>query len=203
MTQITLPAGANAARTQAVIDMVEDYFLNDEKDAVESVFMTLGFGFGGSGENAAMAFVRLKDFDQRTDSALSASAISQRASAHFRKIRDAEVFVLAPPAIQGLGQSNGFSMYLGDTGNRGRDALIAASNPLAGLALEDDTVGNVRGNTRTLESQLKIDIDQEKAGALGVGISGINNLISVAFAGSNVNDFVYNGEIKPVYVQAD
>ncbi len=203
MTQITLPAGANAARTQAVIDMVEDYFLNDEKDAVESVFMTLGFGFGGSGENAAMAFVRLKDFDQRTDSALSASAILQRASAHFRKIRDAEVFVLAPPAIQGLGQSNGFSMYLEDTGNRGRDALIAASNTLADLALKDDTVGNVRGNTRTLESQLKIDIDQEKAGALGVGISGINNLISVAFAGSNVNDFVYNGEIKPVYVQAD
>ncbi|MBB5043961.1 multidrug efflux pump [Shinella fusca] len=203
MTQITLPAGANAARTQAVIDMVEDYFLNDEKDAVESVFMTLGFGFGGSGENAAMAFVRLKDFDQRTDSALSASAISQRASAHFRKIRDAEVFVLAPPAIQGLGQSNGFSMYLEDTGNRGRDALIAASNTLADLALKDDTVGNVRGNTRTLESQLKIDIDQEKAGALGVGISGINNLISVAFAGRNVNDFVYNGEIKPVYVQAD
>jgi len=203
MTQITLPAGANAARTQAVIDMVEDYFLNDEKDAVQSVFMTLGFGFGGSGENAAMAFVRLKDFDQRTDSARSASAISQRASAHFRKIRDAEVFVLAPPAIQGLGQSNGFSMYLEDTGNWGRDALIAASNQLADLAQADDTVGNVRGNTRTLESQLKIDIDQEKAGALGVGISGINNLISVAFAGSNVNDFVYNGEIKPVYVQAD
>ena len=203
MTQITLPAGANAARTQAVIDMVENYFLTEEKDAVQSVFMTLGFGFGGSGENAAMAFVRLKDFDARTDTSLSASAISQRASAHFRKIRDAEVFVLAPPAIQGLGQSNGFSMYLEDTGNRGRDALTAASNQLADLAQQDDTVGNVRGNTRTLESQLKIEIDQEKAGALGVDLSGINGLISTAFAGSNVNDFVYNGEIKPVYVQAD
>ncbi len=203
MTQITLPAGANAARTQAVIDMVENYFLTEEKDAVQSVFMTLGFGFGGSGENAAMAFVRLKDFDARTDTSLSASAISQRASAYFRKIRDAEVFVLAPPAIQGLGQSNGFSMYLEDTGNRGRDALTAASNQLADLAQQDDTVGNVRGNTRTLESQLKIEIDQEKAGALGVDLSGINGLISTAFAGSNVNDFVYNGEIKPVYVQAD
>jgi len=203
MTQITLPAGANAARTQAVIDMVEDYFLNDEKDAVQSVFMTLGFGFGGSGENAAMAFVRLKDFDARKEASLSASAISQRASAHFRKIRDAEVFVLAPPAIQGLGQSNGFSMYLEDTGNRGRDALTAASNRLADLAQADDTVGNVRGNTRTLESQLKIEVDQEKAGALGIDLSGINGLISTAFAGSNVNDFVYNGEIKPVYVQAD
>ncbi len=203
MTQITLPAGANAARTQAVIDLVEDYFLTEEKDAVQSVFMTLGFGFGGSGENAAMAFVRLKDFDVRKDAALSASAISQRASAYFRQIRDAEVFVLAPPAIQGLGQSNGFSMYLEDTGNRGRDALTAASNRLADLAQADDTVGNVRGNTRTLESQLKIEVDQEKAGALGVDLSGINGLISTAFAGSNVNDFVYNGEIKPVYVQAD
>ena len=203
MTQITLPAGANAARTQAVIDTVENYFLTEEKDAVQSVFMTLGFGFGGSGENAAMAFVRLKDFDARTDKALSASAISQRASAHFRKIRDAEVFVLSPPAIQGLGQSNGFSLYLEDTGNNGRDALTAASNRLADLAQTDDTVGNVRGNTRTLESQLKIEIDQEKAGALGVDLSGINGLISTAFAGSNVNDFVYNGEIKPVYVQAD
>ncbi|MEW9614979.1 efflux RND transporter permease subunit [Shinella sp. S4-D37] len=203
MTQITLPAGANAARTQAVIDMVEDYFLTEEKDAVQSVFMTLGFGFGGSGENAAMAFVRLKDFDARKDAPLSASAISQRASAHFRQIRDAEVFVLAPPAIQGLGQSNGFSLYLEDTGNNGRDALTAASNRLADLAQADDTVGNIRGNTRTLESQLKIEVDQEKAGALGVDLGGINGLISTAFAGSNVNDFVYNGEIKPVYVQAD
>src|SRR5690606_26483866 len=203
MTQITLPAGANAARTQAVIDMVEDYFLNDEKDAVESVFMTLGFGFGGSGENAAMAFVRLKDFDQRTDSALSASAISQRASAHFRKIRDAEVFVLAPPAIQGLGQNSGFSMYLEDTGNKGRDALIEASNRLADSAQSNAVVADIRGNTRTLEAQLKIDIDQEKASALGISLSDLNSLITTAFSGSNVNDFVYKGEIKPVYVQAD
>ncbi len=203
MTQITLPSGANAARTQAVINMVEDYFLNEEKDAVQSVFMTLGFGFGGSGENAAMAFVRLKDFDQRTDPSLSASAISMRATMHFRAIRDAEVFVLAPPQIQGLGQSNGFSMYLEDTGNRGRTALSEAGNDLADLAQKDDTVASVRGNTRTLESQLKIDIDQEKAGALGVDISGINSLIATAFSGSNVNDFVHNGEIKPVYVQAD
>lgn len=203
MTQISLPAGANAARTQAVIDLVEDYFLNDEKDAVQSVFTTLGFGFNGSGENAAMAFVRLKDFDQRTDKRLLASAISQRASAHFRAIRDADVFVLAPPAIQGLGQSNGFSMFLQDTGNRGRTELMAASNTLADLAGRDQSLAAVRGNTRTLESQLKIDIDQEKAGAFGLAIGDINNLISVAFSGSNVNDFVYNGEIKPVYVQAD
>ncbi len=203
MTQITLPSGANAARTQAVIDMVRDYYLNDEKEAVQSVFMTLGFGFGGSGENAAMGFVRLKDFDQRTDSRLSAAAVQQRASAHFRKIRDAEVFVLAPPAIHGLGQSSGFSMYLEDTANRGRDALIDASNRLADNAQSNAVVADMRGNTRTLEAQLKIDIDQQKASALGVSLSDLNSLITTAFSGTNVNDFVYKGEIKPVYVQAD
>lgn len=203
MTQITLPAGANAARTQAVIDLVQDYYLNEEKDAVQSVFMTLGFGFGGSGENAAMGFVRLKDFDARSDSRLSASAVQQRASAHFRKIRDAEVFVMMPPAIQGLGQTNGFSMYLQDTANNGRDALTAASNTLADNANGNSVVSDIRGNTRTLEAQLKINIDQEKASALGISLSDLNSMIATAFSGTQVNDFIYKGEIKPVIVQAD
>ncbi|SMD19332.1 efflux RND transporter permease subunit [Rhizobium sp. RU36D] len=204
MTQITLPAGANAARTQAVIDMVENYYLTQEKDAVQSVFMTLGFGFGGSGENAAMGFIRLKDFDLRTgDPNLAAKAVAARASAYFGKIRDAQVFVLAPPAIQGLGQSSGFSMYLEDAGNTGRDALTAASNTLADDSTKTTEIANVRGNTRTLESQLKVSIDQEKAGALGIELSAINSIISTAFSGNYVNDFALNGEIKPVYVQAD
>jgi multidrug efflux pump len=129
--------------------------------------------------------------------------VAQRASAYFRQIRDAEVFVLAPPAIQGLGQSSGFSMYLEDTGNQGRDALTDASNALADAAAGNSVIQNIRGNTRTLEAQLKIDIDQEKAGAFGIDVSAINSLISTAFSGTNVNDFVYRGEIKPVYVQAD
>lgn len=203
MTMITLPAGANAARTQAVIDKVQNYYLTEEKGAVQSVFMTLGFGFSGSGENTAMGFVRLKDFDQRTDSRLSASAVAARASTYFRAIRDAEVFVLAPPAIQGLGQTSGFSMYLEDSGNKGRDALIAAANTLADKATGNTSIANIRGNTRTLESQLKINVDRQKAGALGVDLSGINSLISTVFSGTDVNDFVYRGEIKPVYVQGD
>lgn len=203
MTMITLPAGANAARTQAVIDKVQNYYLTKEKDAIQSVFMTLGFGFSGSGENTAMGFVRLKDFDQRTDSRLSASAIATRASAYFRAIRDAEVFVLAPPAIQGLGQTSGFSMYLEDSGNEGREALNAAANTLADKAATSTSIANLRGNTRTLESQLKISIDRQKAGALGVDLSDINSLITTVFSGSDVNDFIYRGEIKPVYVQGD
>lgn len=203
MAQISLPAGANAARTQAVIDLVENYFLTQEEDAVESVFTTLGFSFSGSGENAAMGFIRLKDFDLRTDERLSASAVAQRAMGHFRQIRDAEVFVLAPPAIQGLGQTSGFTMYLEDTGNQGRDALTAASNELADATAGNAVIQNIRGNTRTLEAQLKIEIDQEKAGALGVDVSAINSIISTAFSGTRVNDFIHRGEIKPVYVQAD
>jgi multidrug efflux pump len=202
-TQITLPPGANAARTQAVVDIVENYYLQHESDAVQSVFTNLGFGYGSSGENAASAFVRLKDFDQRTDPRLSAAAVARRATAYFRQIRDAQVFVLAPPAIRGLGQSDGFSMYLEDTGNQGRDALRAASNQLADDAGKSPNIDNVRGNTKTLESQLSINIDQEKAGALGVDLAAANALIGTVFAGSYVNDFIQNGEIKPVYVQAD
>jgi multidrug efflux pump len=203
ITQITLPDGANAARTQAVIDMVEDYYLTQEEDAVESAFMTLGFSFGGSGENAAMGFIRLKDFGERIDERLSAAAVAQRASEYFRQIRDAQVFVLSPPAIQGLGQTGGFSMYLEDTGNQGRTALTAASNAFADSAVGNPIIANIRGNTRTLEAQLRIDIDQEKAGAMGIDLSAIDSLITTVFSGSNVNDFVYRGEIKPVYVQAD
>ena len=203
ITQISLPDGANAARTEAVVKVVEDYYLNHEKDAVESVFSTVGFSFGGSGENSAMAFVRLKDFSQRKSKSLSAQAVVGRAIAYFQKIRDAQVFALAPPAIQGLGQSSGFTMYLMDTANNGRDALNTASNTLAQQANSDSLLSNVRGNAATPESQLKIVIDQEKAGALGVDLSAANALLGTVFGGTDVNDFIYNGQIRPVYVEAD
>jgi multidrug efflux pump len=202
MTMISLPNGANAARTQAVIDLVEDYYVNVESEAVESVFMTLGSGFGGNGENSAQGFIRLKDFDERTDPNLSASAVSARASAYFAKIRDAQIFAQAPPAIQGLGQSNGFSMMLLDTGNSGTTALGEAANQLATNTEGSALVSNIRGNTRELDSQLKVTIDQEKAGALGVDLAAANALLRAAFSGSTVNDFIYEGEIKPVIMTA-
>ncbi|MDR3472018.1 MAG: efflux RND transporter permease subunit [Devosia sp.] len=203
ITQVTLPDGANATRTKAVTKVVEDYFLNQEKDSVQSVFTAVGFGFSGSGENNAMAFVRLKDFAERTSKSQSASAIAGRASGYFRKIRDAQVFALSPPTIIGLGNSNGFTMYLEDTGNNGRDALDAASNQLAQAASASGLVSGVRGNATTTQSQLKIVIDQEKAGALGVDLSDANSLLGTVFGGTDVNDFLYNNKIRPVYVQAD
>jgi multidrug efflux pump len=203
ITQIELPDGANAARTQAVVDLVEDYYLNRETETVESVFTTVGFSFGGSGENNAMAFVRLKDFEERTTDFQSAAALAGRAMGYFSQIRDAQVFALAPPAIQGLGQSGGFSMYLLDTGNNGRDALDEASNQLAGLANQSASVTNVRGNAGTVESQLRIVIDQERAGAFGIDLSAANALLGTVFGGRSVNDFIYEGDLRPVYVQAD
>lgn len=203
ITQISLPAGANAARTQAVIDLVEDYYLTQEADTVETIFMNLGFSWGGGGESYAMGYIRLKDFGERADARHSASAVAQRAMAYFSQIRDADIFVLAPPAIQGLGQSDGFSLYLEDTGNRGREALMEASNELAQRAEASPNIENVRGNIRTLESQIEVVIDHEKAGALGVDLGAANALIGIVFGGTYVNDFLHNGEIKPVYVQGD
>lgn len=203
ITQITLPDGANAARTSAVVKAVEKYYLENEKADVESVFATVGFGFGGSGENNAMAFVRLKDFSERKGTDQSASAIAGRASAYFASIRDAQIFALAPPAIIGLGQSNGFAMYLEDTGNQGRDALNAAASELTQQANSGGKVTNARASATTTETQLKINIDQEKAGALGVDLSAANALLGTVFGGNKVNDFNYNGNLRPVYVQGD
>jgi multidrug efflux pump len=203
MTMITLPDGANAARTQAVLDIVEDYYLTQESDTVESVFATVGFSLGGSGENSAMAFVKLKPFEERTTESQSASALAGRAFMYFQQIRDAQVFALMPPVIQGLGSSGGFEMVLLDNANNGTEALNRASNELAELAGQTSEVTSVRGNAGELESQLKVVIDQEKAGALGVDLSSANALLGVALAGTTVNDFDLDGELKPVMVKGE
>lgn len=203
ITSIQLPNGASAERTKAVLTQVENYFLTSEKDDVEAVFSALGFSFSGSGDNYALAFVRLKDFDLRKSKQQAASAIAMRALMSLSQIRDAQIFTLAPPTIQGLGQSGGFDMVMLDTGNQGSEALNAASNQLAQEAQTTKEVTNVRGNAGQLDSQLKVAIDLEKAGALGVDIQAANAILQVAFAGYHVNDFIRDGDIKPVIVQSD
>jgi multidrug efflux pump len=203
MTSIQLPVGATSARTLDVVKQVEDHFLTQEKDAVDSVFVALGFGFNGSGQNAAMAFVKLKDFDQRTDKNLSASAVAGRAMAAFSGIRDAQVFALSPPALPNLGNSNGFEMYLQDTAGAGQQELAAARDQLLAMARENPLVSGVRQGGQEDQPEFRIDIDQAKARALGVDLGDINDTISVGFAGSYVNDFIDRGKVKPVYLQAD
>jgi multidrug efflux pump len=200
---VTTPPGSTSQQTQAVVEKVETYYRENEKDAVQSVFGALGFGFNGSGQNSAIVFTKLKDFAERTDDKLHAQSVATRALGAFSQIREAQVFALLPPAIQGLGVSSGFSMYLVDTGGHGTEALDAASKRLIQAANTSGKVVALRSNNKEVEPQMRIIIDQEKIGAMGVDISSVNSMLSVIFTGRDVNDFTLNGEIKPVYVQGD
>lgn len=203
LTIVTTPPGSTTQQTQAVVEKVEKYFRENEKDAVDSVFGALGFGFNGSGQNSAIVFTKLKDFSLRTDPNLSAQSVVNRALKNFFSIREAQVFALLPPAIQGLGVSSGFSMYLVDTGGHGNQALTAASKRLIQMAGATGKVVALRSNNKEVEPQMKILIDQEKIGAMGVDLASVNSMLSIIFTGRDVNDFTLNGEIKPVYVQGD
>ncbi|WP_214476603.1 efflux RND transporter permease subunit [Mesorhizobium sp. dw_380] len=202
ITSVQLPVGATQDRTERVLKQVTDHYLNDEKDAVEGVFTASGFGFGGAGQNVGIGFVRLKDFSQRKSAASAAQAIAGRAIGAFSKIRDAQVFALAPPAIQGFGNTNGFDFYLQDVNGTGHDALIQTRNQLLALAGQSKLLANTRPNGQEDQPQFSVDIDQEKASALGVSLADINNTLSTAWGSDYVNDFIDRGRVKPVYLQA-
>ena len=202
-TIVQLPPGAPEERTQAVLDQVRNHFLVDEKDSVQAVFTVAGFSFAGAGQNAGLAFIRLKDFDQRKAANLKAPAIAGRAMGKFMQIRDAMVFAIVPPAVPELGTSSGFDFQLQDVGGVGHDALVGARNQVLGMAAKDPTLAGVRPNGQDDTPQLKIDIDQAKAGAMGLTTADINAALSAAWGGSYVNDFIDRGRVKKVYVQAD
>ncbi|MCM5554826.1 efflux RND transporter permease subunit [Pleomorphomonas sp. NRK KF1] len=203
LAMIQLPTGATMERTKQVTDQMTDYFLKNEPDAVEAVMGITGFSFAGSGQNAGLAFIRLKDFKERTDPRLSAQAVVGRAMGALSQIKDAMVFTLLPPAMPGLGISGGFDMYLQDNAGTGRAALEAARDQLLMEANQDPKLMAVRENAQANQMQLHVNIDQEKATALGISLADINSIITTAWAGSYVNDFIDRGEIKPVYLQGD
>jgi multidrug efflux pump len=202
-TIVQLPPGAPEERTQAVLDTVRNHFLVDEKESVKAVFTVAGFSFAGAGQNAGLAFIRLKDFDERKAANLKAPAVAGRAMGKFMQIRDAMVFAIVPPAVPELGTSSGFDFQLQDIGGVGHEALVAARNQVLGMAAQDPTLAGVRPNGQDDTPQLKIDIDQAKAGAMGLTTADINAALSAAWGGSYVNDFIDRGRIKKVYVQAD
>jgi multidrug efflux pump len=202
-TIVQLPPGAPEERTQAVLTQVRDHFLNDEKDSVQAVFTVAGFSFAGAGQNAGLAFVRLRDFDERKAADRKAQAVAGRAMGKFMQIRDAMVFAVVPPAVPELGTSSGFDFQLQDIGGVGHDALVAARNQVLGMAAQDPTLAGVRPNGQDDTPQLKIDIDQAKAGAMGLTTADINAALSAAWGGAYVNDFIDRGRVKKVYVQAD
>ncbi|MJU56342.1 hydrophobe/amphiphile efflux-1 family RND transporter [Salmonella enterica subsp. enterica] len=204
LTMIQLPSGATQERTQKVLDQVTHYYLNNEKANVESVFTVNGFSFSGQGQNSGMAFVSLKPWEERNGEENNVEAVIARATRAFSQIRDGLVFPFNMPAIVELGTATGFDFELIDQGGLGHDALTKARNQLLGMvAKHPDLLVRVRPNGLEDTPQFKLDVDQEKAQALGVSLSDINETISAALGGYYVNDFIDRGRVKKVYVQAD
>jgi len=203
MVQALLPANSTLEQTGKVMESVRDYFLEQEKEAVESVMTISGSNFSGRGQNAGMAFAKLKDWKLRDRPELKVGAVAGRAMGEFSKIRTAMVFAFAPPAVIELGMARGFDFQLLDRGGLGHAALMAARNQLLGMAAKDPVLTKVRPNGLEDVPEYRIDVDWEKAGALGAPITSIHNTISAAFGSAYVNDFIQGGRVKRVYVQAD
>ena len=204
MTMVQLPAGSTQERTQNVLDQVTHYYLTHEKANVESVFTVNGFSFSGQAQNAGLAFISLKPWDERSGKENSVEAVIARATRAFSQIQDGLVFPFNMPAIIELGTATGFDFELLDQGGLGHTALTSARNQLMGMvAQHSDLLVRVRPNGLEDTPQFKLDVDQEKAQALGIALSDINETISASLGGSYVNDFIDRGRVKKVYVQAD
>ena len=203
MVQALLPANSTLEQTEKVMEGVKDYFLEHEKDAVESCMTLSGSNFSGRGQNAGMAFAKLKDWKLRDRTELKAGAVAGRAMREFSKIRNAMVFAFPPPAVVELGVSKGFDFQLLDRGGLGHAELMATRNELLGMAAKDPVLTKVRPNGLEDVPEYRIDVDWEKAGALGVAITSIHNTISAAFGSAYINDFIQGGRVKRVYAQAD
>jgi len=203
LMQAMLPANSTLEQTDEVMKRVRDYFLEHEKEAVESVLTVSGVNFSGRGQNAGLAFAKLKDWKLRDRPDLKVNAVAGRAMGEFSKIRNAMVFAFAPPAVVELGQAKGFDFQLLDRGGMGHAELMAARNQLLGMAAKDPDLTKVRPNGLEDVPEYRIDVDWEKAGALGVPITSIHTTISAAFGSAYVNDFIQGGRVKRVYAQAD
>ena len=199
--QVQLPTGATQQRTLKVIEKVEQHFMVDQKDAVASVFTVAGFSFGGNGQNTGIAFVRLKDWEERKSVALRAPGVVGKAMGAFSQIKDAMVFAFAPPAVLELGNASGFDLQLQDQGGVGHDALMGARNQLLGMASKNPLLVGVRPNGQEDTPEYKITVDQQKATALGLSLSEVNKVLSVGWGSSYVNDFIDRGRVKKVFLQ--
>ncbi|MFW5332591.1 efflux RND transporter permease subunit [Hydrogenophaga sp. ZJX-1] len=201
LVNVQLPPGATQERTLAVMKQVEGFML--QQPEVQSMVGVLGFSFSGQGQNAALAFVTLKDWSERSGEGSAAQAVAGRAFGALSGIRDAFIFPLSPPPIPELGASSGFSFRLQDRAGRGGEALLAARNQMLGMASQSKLLTQVRPDGLEDAPQLQIDIDREKANALGVGFDAISGAIGTALGSSYVNDFPNAGRLQRVVVQAD
>jgi multidrug efflux pump len=202
-TLIQAPTGATAQRTRAVVEEVEAYFNGAEAENVASTFGVVGFSFAGQGQNMGIAFIRLKDWEERPGAGQSAQAIAGRAFPAMMGIRDAMVFPIVPPSVIELGNVSGFDFYLQALGGQTHEQLLEARNQLLGMAAESPLIGSARPSGLEDAAQFALDIDWRAAGAVGVSPTDVGDVLSVAWAGSYVNDFNDNGRIKRVYVQGN
>jgi multidrug efflux pump len=198
-----LPPGSTQEQTKKVLDKMQAFFLDDEKNTVESVLTVSGFSFAGQGQNVGLGFVRLKPWDVRKSRSMKAVAVAGRAMGAFSQIHEAMVFAFTPPAVLELGNASGFDLELQDRGNLGHEKLIEARNQLLGMAAQSRMLAKVRPNGLDDTAEYHVEVDQEKASALGLSLADINNTLSSTWGVSYVNDFIDRGRVKKVYLQAD
>ena len=203
LTQVMMPTGSTLEQTSEIMEHVRNHYLTVETNAVESCATIAGVGFSGQSQNNGMIFVKLREWDERDRPDLRAPALAGRSMGTFAAIRNALVFAFQPPAIIELGSSLGFDYRLVDRGGHSFDELMNARNQLLGMVAQDPRLAQVRPTGREKEPQYRVDVDWEKAGALGIPISSIHHTISAAFGSAYVNDFLRGGRIKRVFVQAD
>lgn len=200
---IMMPTGTTLEQTQIVADQVREHFLQNEKQAVESVLTVAGFGFSGRAQNNGLAFIKLRNWEKRQQPQLRAKAVAGRAMMAFMRIRKALVFAVQPPAVNELGNARGVDFQLLDRGGLGHEAMMRARGQFMGIVAQDPRLANVRPNGLEDVPQYRVDIDWEKAGALGVPINSIHNTLATAFGSGYVNNFIQAGRVKRVYIQAD
>ena len=201
--QVIGPAGSTMERTQKTVDAMREKLLAEEADIVKSVFTVTGFSFAGRGQNAAIAFIGLKPWEERTEAGMSVFDLVERTQQHFAGFRDAAVMAFAPPAVMSLGNATGFNLFLQDNAGVGHQVMMQARNQLLGMAAQSEVLTAVRPNGLDDEPQYQLIIDDEKAQVLGVSLSDINATQSIAWGSSYVNDFIDRGRVKRVYLQAE
>jgi hydrophobe/amphiphile efflux-1 (HAE1) family protein len=201
--QATLPSGATLERTREVLKQIEQHFLENEQEAVKELITVSGFSFAGQGQNMALGFIKLRDWSERQRPDLHVKAVAGRAMGAFSRIRDARVFAFPPPAVIELGTASGWDVQLQDKGGVGREALAAARGQFLGLAMQDPRFMAVRPNGREDEAQYQVEVDRTKAGAFGLSLAEINRTLSMAWGSAYIDDFVHEGRVKKVYIQAD
>ena len=199
--QVSLPAGATTEQTLKVVEKMEHHFLEEQSEAVKSIFTVTGFSFAGSGQNAAIGFVGLKHWDERQRPDLNVGAVAGKAMGYFSTIKEAFVFAFPPPAVVELGTANGFTLFLQDRVGLGHEKLLEARNMFLGMAAQNPVLSGVRPNGQEDKPELELDIDLAKAEALGLTQADINNTLSTAWGSSYVNDFIDRGRVKKVYLQ--